>query len=64
VINKIKTHAHLEVKNYRTPLEEKEDKEEEQQLDSIHKTEETTIKKNQGIGQGGDKDQQPQRKKA
>jgi hypothetical protein len=42
VINKIKTHTHLEVKNYWTPLDEEEDEEEEHQLDSIHKIEITT----------------------
>jgi hypothetical protein len=44
VINKIKTHIHLEVKNYWTPLDKEEDEEEEHQLDSIHKIKETTIK--------------------
>jgi hypothetical protein len=53
VIDKIKTHTHLEVKNYWTPLEEKEDKEEEQKLDSIHKTKETTIKRKPRNRPGG-----------
>ncbi len=44
MINKIKTHTHLEVKNYWTPLDKEEDEEVEHQLDSIHRIEETTIK--------------------
>ncbi len=44
MINKIKTHTHLEVKNNWTPLDEEEDEEEEHQLVSIHKIKEATIK--------------------
>ncbi len=44
MINKIKTHTHLEVKNSWTPLDKEEGEEEGHQLDSIHKIKETTIK--------------------
>jgi len=47
VINKTKNHSHLEVKNYWTPLDKEEDKEEKEEAfpQEINKIE-TTIKKN------------------
>jgi hypothetical protein len=55
VINKIKNHTHLEVKNYWTPLNEEEDKAEEEEThkQGINKIESTTKKNKPSNRPGG-----------
>ena len=65
MINKIKNHSHLEVKNYWTPLDKEEDKEEKEEAfpQEINKIE-TTMKKNKPRNRPGGRQRSPKTKQA
>ena len=65
MINKIKNHSHLEVKNYWTPLDKEEDEEEEEEArpQEVNKIE-TTTKKNKPRNRPGGRQRSEKAKQA